>query len=118
MDSPDRLYDFLLALGEQIPLFIAIIACMIFALTRLKRQTAVAATVLVGLLLLLLHGPIFGAIYTWVPQYFVDRSQGATPSYYQTIFLVLGLIFHLALAVAFAILLTGIFMKRTPPSNA
>lgn len=113
MDGIHKLYDLLWSLLEQLPSLIAILACIVFAATRYKRQHNVSLLVLAGLVLLLLHGPIFAAVYTWVPDLLIDRTR-VTNLYTSNVMVVLGLLYHAALVIPFALLLVGIFTQRSP----
>src|SRR5712664_2167038 len=113
MDNLQKFYDLLWALLEQLPSLITILACLIFVATRWKRYPKVAPLVLVSLVLLLLHGPIFAAVYNWVPDLFIDRTSGAS-RISSTVMVVLSLIYHTALAIPFTLLLFSIFMRRNP----
>ena len=74
----------------------------------------VSLVALVGLFLLFLYGPIFAAVFTWVPDLFITPGTYATaPNTVRNVYLVLGLIYNTALAIAFAVLLAGIFMQRS-----
>ncbi len=112
MGSSDKFYDLLWALMEQLPSLITILACLIFVATRWKRYPRVASLVLVSLVLLLLHGPIFAAVYTWVPDLLIDRSSGVNAGISSKIMIVLSLIYHTALAIPFTLLLVSIFRRR------
>src|SRR5260370_36581118 len=111
MDSLQKFYDLLWALLEQLPSLITILACLIFVTTRWKRYPKVAPLVLVSLVLLLLHGPIFAAVYNWVPDLLIDPTTGAN-RISNNVMVVLSLIYHTALATPFTLLLVGIFMRR------
>ena len=114
MDNLQKFYDLLWGLLEQLPSLITILACLIFAATRRKRYPRVAPLVMVSLVLLLLHGPVFAAVYNWVPDLLIDRTSGANAGPSSTVMLVLSLIYHTALAVPFTLLLVSIFMQRSP----
>jgi len=113
MDNLQKFYDLLWGLLEQLPSLITILACLIFVATRWKRYPKVAPLVLVSLVLLFLHGPIFAAVYNWVPDLLIDRNSNAN-RISSTVMVVLSLIYHTALAIPFTLLLVSIFMRRTP----
>jgi hypothetical protein len=113
MDNLQKFYDLLWGLLEQLPSLITILACLIFVATRWKRYPKVAPLVLVSLVLLLLHGPIFAAVYNWVPDLLIDRNSSAN-RISNTVMVVLSLIYHTALAIPFTLLLVSIFMRRNP----
>ena len=113
MDNLQKFFDLLWGLLEQLPSLITILACLIFVATRWKRYPKVAPLVLVSLVLLLLHGPTFAAVYNWVPDLLIDRTNSAN-RISSTIMVVLSLIYHTALAIPFTLLLVSIFMRRNP----
>src|SRR6266849_6037106 len=98
MDNLQKFYDLLWGLLEQLPSLITILACLIFVATRWKRYPKEAPLVLVSLVLLLLHRPTFAAVYTWVPDLLIDRTNSAI-RISSTIMVVLPLIYHTALAL-------------------
>lgn len=115
METTHKLFDLLWSVLEQLPSLVTILACMIFAATRWKRYRMVSVVALAGLFLLFLHGPIFAVVFNWVPDLFITPGSYVTaPNTRRNVFLVLGLIYNTALAIAFAVLLAGIFMQRSP----
>lgn len=112
MDGIHKIYDLLWSLLEQLPSLLAILGCIIFVAIRYKRHPKVSLLVLASLLLLLLHGPTFAAVYNWIPDLLID-SASVTNRYTSTVMVVLGFIYHTALAIPFALLLVGIFMQRS-----
>lgn len=110
MDNLQKFYDLLWGLLEQLPSLITILACLIFVATRWKRYPRIAPLVMVSLVLLLLHGPLFAAVYNWVPDLLFPQSNGISSN----VMIVLSLIYHTALAIPFTLLLVGIFMRRNP----
>ena len=113
MANSQRLLDLLSNLLEQLPSMITIIGCIVFAIVRWKRAPRVALLVLIALVLILLHGPLFAAIYEWVPDLLGYRPSGGVPFYANKVMLTLGLIYHVALAIPFALLFGAIFMQRS-----
>jgi hypothetical protein len=113
MDNSHRLMDLLSNLLEQLPSMITIVGCIIFAIVRWKRAPRVALLVLIALVLILVHGPLFAAIYEWVPDLLGYRPGGGVPFYANKVMLTLGLIYHVALAIPFALLFGAIFMQRS-----
>ena len=103
-------------LVQQAPSLIAMLAGLVFALTRWKRYPKVAMAVALGLGLLIIHAIVFMFVYDLVPPIFIKASM--YQSYEQTarirrvLYLVLGLFYNLSLAVGFGILLAGIFIQR------
>ena len=95
------------------PVFIALLACMVFVVMRWKRSPKAALLALVGLVLLLLHMPIFEAIYALVPE-MIMRSASTSSS--RNTYFFLGLINYSAMAFAFAFLLAAVFVGRETAS--
>jgi hypothetical protein len=115
MENSHKIYDLLVTVAEQMPSLIVLIGCMIFALVRWKRHPRVSLMVVISLGLLFLHGLFFAVVYNWVPDWFIrPTGYAGTRSVVENVYLVLGLIYHTALALPFALLLAGIFMQRRP----
>jgi hypothetical protein len=90
--------------------------CMVFAIARWKRHPKVSLTVLIGLVLLFLHVFVFSAVYNWVPDWYFRSATAANQGdVVRSVYLVLGLTASSTAAVAFAVLLAAIFMRRTRP---
>jgi len=117
--TSDRLYYLFINFVEQLPSLLALLACLIFAITRWKRHPKVAMVVTIGLALLLLHAIVFTCVYNFVPRLFIDysRSYAEIEPTIRNVYLVLGWISNSAAAFAFAVLLTGIFMRRKPTDD-
>ena len=96
---------------SDIPVLIALLVCMVFVVMRWKRSPKAALLALIGLVLLLLHTPIFEAIYAFVPE--MIASSGSVSSSSNTYFW-LGLINFSAMAFAFTFLLAAVFVGREP----
>ena len=94
----------------DIPVLIALLVCMVFVVMRWKRSPKAALLALIGLVLLLLHMPIFEAIYAFVPEMIVRSGSSATSS--SNTYFLLGLINFSAMAFAFAFLLAAVFVGR------
>ena len=100
--------------------FVAYYAIFRFAITRWKRHPKVSMVVTIGLALLLVHAIVFLFVYNFVPSYFIQAAQKDYRDYKEietiirNVYLVLGWISNSAAALAFAVLLTGIFMRRKP----
>ena len=94
---------------SDIPVLIALLVCMVFVVMRWKRAPKAALLALIGLVLLLLHTPIFEAVYALVPE--MIASSGSVSSSSNTYFL-LGLINFSAMAFAFGFLLAAVFVGR------
>jgi hypothetical protein len=92
----------------DIPVLIALLVCMVFVVTRWKKSPKAALLALIGLVLLLLHAPIFEAVYAFVPE--MIASSGSSSSTYFW----LGLINFSGMAFAFAFLLAAVFVGREP----
>lgn len=121
MPTSDRLFYLFTNFLQQLPSLLALLACIIFAITRWKRFPKVAMVVTIGLGLLLVHSIVFLFVYNFVPDWFF-RSATLSGSDFEerqklirNVYLVLGWISNTAAAVAFAVLLAGIFMARKPP---
>lgn len=113
METSHKIYDLLVTVAELLPSLITLIGCMIFALVRWKRHPQVSLMIIISLGLLFLHGLFFAVIYNWVPDWFIKPADYAnTQSVIENVYLVLGLMYHAALALPFALLLAGIFMQR------
>jgi hypothetical protein len=120
MSSYDRLFYLFADFLQQLPSLLALLACIVFAITRWKRYPKVAMVVTIGLGLLLLHAIVFLFVYNFVPTWFMRsaiRSGSNSEELRKTmqnVYLVLGWISNSAAAMAFAVLLGGIFMRRKP----
>lgn len=119
MSATNRLFYLFTSLLQQLPSLLALLACIIFAITRWKRYPKVAMVVTIGLGLLLLHSIVFLFVYHFVPGWFIDYSRDyrAIEATIRNVYLLLGWISNSAAAVAFAVLLAGIFMQRKPTNE-
>ncbi len=118
MDTSQKLLDLLKALAEQLPSLLTLLACMVFAASRWKRHPKVSLMALISLALLFLHGIAFAIIYNWVPDLFIRRGVYTDiQPVIDRVYLVLGLFYNTALAVAFALLLVSVFMQRSPTTR-
>jgi hypothetical protein len=118
MESSSKLLQYFWTLVEQLPSLLTFVGCIIFALTRWKRHPKVSLIVVAGLGLLLFHALAFLVIFDVVPPLFIKPgSFEDTESARRNLFLVLGFLFNTGLAVAFAVLLAGVFVQRTRASN-
>jgi mannose/fructose/N-acetylgalactosamine-specific phosphotransferase system component IIC len=121
--TSDRLYYLFISFLQQLPSLLALLACIVFAITRWKRYPKVAMVVSIGLGLLLLHAIVFLFVYNFVPSYFIQSASRDYRDYKEiekiirNVYLVLGWISNSAAAVAFAVLLAGIFMGRKPTNE-
>lgn len=118
--TSDRLFYLFASFLQQLPSLLALVACIIFAITRWKRHPKISMVVTIGLGLLLLHAIVFLIVYNFVPSYFIQAASRESRDHREieivirNVYLVLGWISNSAAAVAFAVLLTGIFMRRKP----
>jgi len=109
METSTRLFDVLRTVLVQLPSLLAIVGCIIAALMRWKRHPGVSLTVIIALALLALHTLIFALVYAFVPDY-VSRAWGYASM--QTVLTVISFIYNSLVAIALAVLLTAVFMKR------
>jgi hypothetical protein len=115
MESSSKLLQYFWALVEQLPSLLTLLGCIVFAFMRWKRHPKVSLTIIVGLGLLFFHALVFLVIFDVVPRLFIKPGTVEdTESIRKTVSLVLGLLFNTGLAVAFAVLLAGVFMERKP----
>lgn len=116
----EKLYQYFWTFVELSPSLIAMLACLVFALTRWKRFPKVAMVVALSLGLLILHAIVFIFIYQLVPPIFLRPALAQSVEEYanksRIVYLVIGLIYNSLLAVGFGILLVGIFMQRKQAS--
>lgn len=111
-----QLFNLLQSYLEQLPSFLALIAGVVFAVTRWKRHPKVAMVVVIALAVLLLAQVIFTILYVVVPSWAI-RSSGDYENIRRVIdrvYLVLGLLSNGAAAIGFGLLLAAIFMRRRP----
>jgi MFS superfamily sulfate permease-like transporter len=117
----EKLSQYFWAFVEQAPSLIAMLAGLVFALTRWKRFPRVALVVALSLALLIVHAIVFVFIYDLVPPIFLKPALAQSTERYEStrriVFLVLGLIYNFLLAVGFGILLAGVFMQRKQTSQ-
>ncbi len=101
---------------EQLSMIIAMLVCIAFAIARWKRHPAVSMLVTAGCVLLLLQVFVVAVVYAWVPEAIIKSANPADlPSFRQTVYLIIALCSNCFVALAFALLVTGIFMKRPRP---
>lgn len=113
-----KLNQYFWAIVGQLPLLLAMVGGIVFALTRWKRKRRVSMMVVLGLGLMIVHVFVFLIVYDLVPPIFL-RGISATTTEFETaerirrnLFLTLGLISNALLAVPFALLLAAVFMGR------
>ena len=118
METANKLLELLKDLGEQLPSLLTILACLVFAIVRWKRYPRTSLLLVIWLGLFLLHAVVFAVVYTWVPDLFIGpASYPNQASMMRIVYLVLGLITNVSLAVAFAVLLMAIFTQRPATSE-
>jgi len=113
MDST-QLFNLFQSYLEQLPSFLALLAGIVFAITRWKHHPKVAMVVVIALVFLLLHLIIFTILYNVVPRWFISSS-GSYQDFRTVIdrvYLILGLLSNGAAALGFGGLLAAIFMRR------
>lgn len=115
MGGSEKIAYLLKDLAIQIPSFLTILGCMIFAIVRWKHHQRVSLVVLIGLLLLVIHLIVFAFIYAWVPDWIISAADPASRvSTTQNVYIGLAVIYNSFEAVAVALLVVGIFMRRSP----
>ena len=109
-----QLFNLFQSYLEQLPTFVALLAGIVFAITRWKHYPKVAMVVVIALGFLLLHQVIFTIVYNVVPRWVISSS-GSYQDYrivIDRVYLILGLISNGAAAIGFGVLLAAIFMHR------
>ena len=113
MDSPHKLIQYFWTLVEQLPSLLTMLGCIVFALTRWKRYPKVSLLIVAGLGYLLIHVLAFLVIFDVVPRLFLKPQNTENfESVSRTVSLVLGFLYNTGLAIAFALLLGAVFIKR------
>ena len=92
-------------------MFITLLAGIVFVVMRWNRSPKAALLALIGLVLLLLHSVVFKVIHAIASETIMRSGSIRSSANY---FFVLGLINYLAMAFAFAFLLTAVFVRREP----
>src|SRR2546423_8315839 len=116
MNDSEKIAYLLKDLAIQVPSFLTILGCMVFAVIRWKHTGRVSLVVLIGLLLLLIHLVLFAFIYTWVPDWIIrtaDPSRRVAVT--QNVYISLAVIYNSFEAVADTVLWIGIIMRESPP---
>ncbi len=111
--SSERLFDFLISIATQLPSILAMLVCLIFAVTRWKRHPKVSLLIIISLLLLLIHGVSFAAVYNWLPE-ILAQSYEYQPGRMEKILRLVGFMYNTLLAVPIALLLVAVFVDRKP----
>ena len=110
-----QLFNLFQSYLEQLPSFLALIAGIVFAMTRWKHHPRVSMVVVIALVFLLLHMIVFTIAYNVVPRW-VMRSTESYQDFRTVIdrvYLILGLLSNGVAAIGFGVLLAAIFMRRT-----
>ena len=114
----EKLSQYFWTFVEQAPSLIAMLACLVFALTRWKRFPKVALAVALSLGLIIIHAIVFIFVYDLVLPIFLKPALAQSTEQFEStrriVYLVTGLIYNSLLAVGFGILLAGVFMQRKP----
>ncbi|MFY9620184.1 MAG: hypothetical protein WAQ99_10285 [Pyrinomonadaceae bacterium] len=111
-----QLFNLLQSYLEQLPSFLALIAGIVFAITRWKHHPRVAMVVVIALVYLIAHFVVFTIVYNVVPRWVISSS-GSYQNFrtvLDRVYLMLGLISNGAAAIGFGLLLAAIFMRRGP----
>jgi len=109
-----QLFNIFQSYLEQLPTILALLAGIVFAMTRWKQYPRVAMVVVIALVFLFLHLIIFTIVYNVVPGWVV-RSSGSYQDFRTVIdrvYLIMGLISNGAAVIGFAMLLAAVFMRR------
>lgn len=89
------------------------VVCLVIAFVRWKRHPKVSLVVAISLILMLVHVPLFAIIYGYVPAWLVETIKPENLiDFNSKLYLILALISNSIVAIALAVLLAGIFMKR------
>lgn len=102
----------------QLPSLLTMCGCIVFAIVRRRRYPHVWVAVAAGLGLLFVHALVFAFVFAFVPDWLVASDNYKAR---QTLVSVLSFIFNSSLAIALAVLLMAVFMRRdaqASPSNA
>ena len=84
-----QLFNLLQSYLEQLPSFLALIAGIVFAITRWKQHPRVAMVVVIALVYLFLHFVVFTIVYNVVPRWVISSSgsyRGLSHSYRSRLF--------------------------------
>jgi hypothetical protein len=108
MENGD-LFELARNVGTQLVSLLTLLICLVITLVRWKRHPKVSLITALGLVLLIVHSLVFAVADVWLERLMMNA--GIQPDHF---FLILGLSRSLTLAVAFAVLLTGILSDRSP----
>ncbi len=109
MRTADKLYEVLTGLLLQLPSLLAIVACLVAAIIRWKRHPKPSLLIVLSLLMLFAITILFAFVYAFVPDWFRATNDIKTT---QTIVMIISFAYNSLWAVALAILLAAIFIKR------
>jgi hypothetical protein len=102
---------------QQLPSFLAFVACIVFVIARWKRYPRVSLVLLVALIADLLHQIAFTLIYNWVPDWLIGTGNYNSGTITR-VYTALGLITNTVTAAVIALYLAAIFANRQPRKNA
>src|SRR5436190_23883315 len=112
----EKLLRLLQDFAEQLPSFLTILGCVIFAVVRWRRNPRVSLVVLIALVILLIESVVFTIVYNWVPDWIIDSAEVMSKAAVsQKVYLVLGIISNCFLSIGFEVLLVGIFIRGDLP---
>ena len=119
MDT-SQLFNIFQSYLEQLPTILALLAGIVFAITRWKQYPRIAMVVVIALVFLFLHLIIFTIVYNVVPRWFIRSSGGYEDirTVIDRVYLVIGLISNAVAAIGFGLLLAAVFMRRRPDAVA
>lgn len=109
------LYYFARSVLLQLPSLLTICGCIGFAIVRRRRCPQVSVTVIAGLGLLFVHALVFAFVFAFLPDWLVASENYKAR---QTLISVFSFIYNSSLAIALAILLMAVFMRRDPATSA
>ena len=98
----------------QLPSLLTMCGCIVYAIVRRRRYPQVWLVVVAGLGLLFLAALVFAFVFAFVPDWLVAPDNFKTR---QTFAAILVFIYNGSLAIALAVLLMAIFMRRDPATS-
>lgn len=116
MEEHSQLTQFLETLLTQLPSLITLLVGTVAALMRWRRHPSVSLVLAAGLVWMLVNILAFSVVYTFVLPSFFRSSALFLRSSIQFIYTAVGFVYNFAIVIGFALLLTAVFMKRTPPA--
>lgn len=99
----------------QLPSLLTMFGCVVFAIVRRRRYPQVWLVVVAGLGLLFLVALVFAFVFAFVPDWLVAAENFKAR---QTFVSILSFIYNGSLAIALAVLLVAVFMRREPATSA